>query len=138
MKVIRYSSPQRDEEISRSQVLLVDRVGILANLYAWSQIAFVGGSFGPGVHNVLEPAASANVVLFGPKILNSPEAQELVRRGAGFIVQDEEALWSTLKKLLDNPSELETLRQKAREFIQENKGATDRILRKIQEVLQSV
>jgi 3-deoxy-D-manno-octulosonic-acid transferase len=59
-------------------VLLVDRIGILAILYSAGQVAFVGGSFGPGVHSILEAAVHGVPVLTGPRFHNSPEAVELV------------------------------------------------------------
>ncbi|MDZ7292964.1 MAG: hypothetical protein ONB42_23840, partial [candidate division KSB1 bacterium] len=59
-------------------VLLVDRIGVLAILYGAGQVAFVGGSFGPGVHSVLEAAVHGVPVLVGPRFQNSPEAVELL------------------------------------------------------------
>ncbi len=130
--VLLYSRWQSGESASDYRFLLVDKIGILANLYAFSHLAYVGGSFDPGVHNVMEPAASANAVLFGPKILNSPEAQELVRRGAGFVVHSKEEILAVLDNLVSNPQKMAAARQIARQFVLENAGATDAIVREIE------
>ena len=61
-------------------VLIVDQVGILAELYSWADLAFIGGSFGRKVHNVLEPLAAGCVCFVGPDHRNSSEAIELKER----------------------------------------------------------
>ena len=130
--VLLYSKWRQGQSASSYHFLLVDEIGVLANLYAYSHVAYVGGSFDPGVHNVMEPAASANAVLFGPKILNSPEAQELVRRGAGFVVNSAREIVAVLRTLTSNPEKLTTARQTARHFVLENVGATEAIVREIE------
>ncbi|MBN1541939.1 hypothetical protein JW992_07305 [candidate division KSB1 bacterium] len=69
------------------RILIVDRIGLLANLYRFGSIVFVGGSFGPGIHNILEPAAHGCVLFWGPRYLNSVEAQEFVSKDLGRCVQ---------------------------------------------------
>ncbi len=130
--VLLYSKWQKGAPAASYRFLLVDQIGVLANLYAYSHLAYVGGSFDPGVHNVMEPAASANAVLFGPRILNSPEAQELVRRGAGFVVHTSEEILTVLEELVGNPQKMEEARRIARQFVLENAGATDAIVREIE------
>ncbi len=73
---VRLSRFEEDSAVS-FRVLLVDRIGLLANLYALGAIAYVGGAFGVGVHSVLEPAAHGVCVSYGPRHLNSPEAKEM-------------------------------------------------------------
>lgn len=71
----KYSSAGPEEKWT-SRVLLVDEVGLLADLYVWGRVAFVGGSFGEKVHSVMEPLASGIPVVIGPQYLNSREALE--------------------------------------------------------------
>ena len=130
-----YSDWKKTHQMDSSPVLLVDQIGILANLYAFSHVAYVGGSFDPGVHNVMEPAASSNVVLFGPRILNSPEAQEFVRRGVGFVVQNKGNVLDKLKEFASDQKKLEILQAAAKSVVVENAGATRRIVRKIEHIL---
>jgi 3-deoxy-D-manno-octulosonic-acid transferase len=109
-------------------VLIVDRVGILASLYALGDLSFVGGGFGAGIHNVLEPAALGKAVFFGPRCQNSYEAGLLQNRGVGFIVRDGEALYQHLFSLLNNADRLKEIEAKATQVVQENAGATYRIV----------
>jgi 3-deoxy-D-manno-octulosonic-acid transferase len=70
-------------------VVIVDRVGILADLYAIADVAWVGGGFGrAGLHSVAEPAALGVPVLFGPRHGGAREGAELVAEGGGFLVRD--------------------------------------------------
>ncbi|MBN2028878.1 hypothetical protein JW824_01420 [bacterium] len=111
-----------------SELLIVDRVGILASLYALGDLTFVGGGFGPGVHNVLEPAALGKIVLFGPRCQNSYEAGLLEKRGVGLIVKNGDAIYNRLNGFLKNSHELADLGPKAANLVRENVGATERIV----------
>jgi len=130
-----YSDWKKDGRMNSARVLLVDQIGILANLYAFSHVAYVGGSFDPGVHNVMEPAASSNVVLFGPRILNSPEAQEMVRRGVGFIIRNKEDVLEKLNEFVSDREKLKVLQGGAKSVVLENAGATQKIAKKIEHIL---
>ena len=70
----------RSRSKREAEVLLIDRIGILAILYSAGQVAFVGGSFGPGVHSVLEAAVHGVPVMVGPRFKNSPEAIALLEQ----------------------------------------------------------
>jgi 3-deoxy-D-manno-octulosonic-acid transferase len=109
-------------------VLLVDRVGILAGLYAIGDAAFVGGGFGPGVHSVLEPAAFGKPVFFGPRCGNSFEAGQLRSRGGGFVVPDAEAFFGALLPLFRDTDLLKRTGGLSFALVRENLGATDRIV----------
>lgn len=126
-----FSEGQFQDNLKRHHILIVDRIGILANLYGYGDIAYVGGSFGPGVHNVMEPAAFQLPVLFGPKILNSPEALELKRRKAGFQVENNAEMLRTLKKLCQDPDYRKSTGTRSFAFVEENKGSTEKIVKRI-------
>jgi 3-deoxy-D-manno-octulosonic-acid transferase len=75
------------------EVVLVDRVGVLGDLYAVADLAYVGGGWGTGgLHSVLEPAAFGAPVLFGPRHANAREAAELIEAGGAFSSPDQDAL----------------------------------------------
>lgn len=76
-----------DDGPAGASVIVADGVGYLAELYRAGALAYVGGSWTTGVHNVMEPAVVGLPVLFGPKIDNSWEAGKLVGLGAGRIVR---------------------------------------------------
>ena len=109
-------------------VILVDGIGILMALYRYAHVAYVGGSFKQGVHNVLEPAVHGVPVLYGPKHTNSQEAVELAQRGGGFVVSNHVDVYRTVSKLLNRPEALRKAGDIALALVRENTGATDRIL----------
>jgi len=113
------------------QVLLIDRMGILANLYGLADLAFVGGGFGPGVHSVLEPAAHGCMVLYGPRHLNSLEALALSSRKGGCCIQTSEQLSALLQTWLDDPQTVRAAGDRARQLVQENLGAGERIVQRL-------
>ena len=111
------------------KVILIDSVGVLVPLYRFAAVAFVGGGFRQGVHNVLEPAAFGIPVLYGPKHTNSQEAVALAKAGGGFIVENEPQVYSVLNSLFENePMRLEAGR-KALAMVNENLGATERVMK---------
>jgi 3-deoxy-D-manno-octulosonic-acid transferase len=118
-------------EYSGERVIIVDSIGILMRLYASAHIAFVGGSFRQGVHNVLEAAVYGIPVLFGPRHRNSQEPLMLVERGGGFIVNDTDELERTLHNLLDNEAVRTMAGERAAQFVTANTGATERFLTRL-------
>jgi len=123
---IRFSemNDYRDEK-----VILIDSVGVLVPLYRFADAAFVGGSFRQGVHNVLEPAAFGIPVLYGPKHTNSQEAVALAKAGGGFVVENEEQVYGILKLLLENEPKRAEAGSKALAMVNENLGATERVMK---------
>lgn len=115
-------------EYRNERVMLIDSVGVLVPLYRYAHIAYVGGSFRQGIHNVLEPAVFSLPIVFGPKHKNSQEAIALVERKAAFVVEDEKQFYKTLKMLLENESERVCAGKNAKTFVDENVGATERFL----------
>ncbi len=71
------------EQWSAAHVLIVDQVGVLAELYQWATMAFVGGSFKGSVHSVMEPLGAGCVVLVGPHFNNNREALDFCKVPAG-------------------------------------------------------
>ena len=92
-----FSELTPEVDLSEVDVLIVDSVGLLAKLYRLADIAFVGGSFRGSVHNVMEPAAMAKPVIFGPTIQNAHEASLLVDRGGAKLVRTARELQMRLR-----------------------------------------
>jgi 3-deoxy-D-manno-octulosonic-acid transferase len=108
--------------------VIVDVVGILAELYALGDIALVGGGFDKGVHSVIEPAAAGLPVLFGPRYHVSQEASYLIDRGGGFVFRNRKELTTQLRSLLESPDRLKAAAGNAKSVVEENLGASDRII----------
>jgi len=120
------------------QVLLVDTLGEVINLYATSDLIFVGGSLVPvGGHNPLEASLLGKAVLFGPHVHNFREiSAKLVRAGAGISVLTENDLEKTCQLLLDDPVRRRAMGQAGRSLIIESAGATSRTLERIARCLR--
>ncbi len=118
------------------RIILIDSIGVLVALYQYAHIAYIGGSFRQGIHNVLEPAVFGVPIIYGPKHTNSQEAMELAVRGGGFIVRNEKDLYRTLRTLLDKPALRSHAGNISQTFVMENCGATERFLQNLQPYLK--
>jgi 3-deoxy-D-manno-octulosonic-acid transferase len=108
--------------------ILVDSVGVLAEIYRAGDLAYVGGSLTTGVHNTMEPAICGMPVLFGPVIQNAVEAGVLVRREAGFIVKTAAQAADRAVALLSDPEDRARRGQAARDIVLSQRGATEKSL----------
>lgn len=112
---------------SGREVLIVDRVGVLGELYALADLAYVGGGFGTaGLHSVLEPAAFGAPVLFGPKHANAREAEALIEAGGAVEVDGGDALEIWLGGWLEGDAARRAAGERARAFVERGRGAADR------------
>lgn len=112
------------------QVLILDCIGQLANAYRFGSIAYVGGAFGKGLHNILEPAVFGLPVIFGPNHDKFPEASDFIQAGIGFSISSKHEFEQAFSYAKANQGELAN---KAKAFIQSKSGATEIILRTLNE-----
>lgn len=110
-----------------SRCLIIDQIGLLANIYYLGTIAFVGGSFHYKIHNVLEPAVYGVPVLFGPKIHNSSEAQNLSGHEAAIPVNSIPEIVDVVTKLLENPDLARTYGERSKTMVMQHVGSSERI-----------
>jgi len=140
LKTSNLSWTQRTKLDSQSgpvQVILLDTMGELRDIYRVATLVFVGGSLVPvGGHNLLEPAACGKPVLFGPYMNNFKEIAEAMKvRGCGVQVQDEDELGRSLKQLLDDPARRETIGQEARQWVQDEQGVVQKDMAWIEKLM---
>jgi 3-deoxy-D-manno-octulosonic-acid transferase len=118
---------------SSTDVVLVDRIGVLGDLYALADVAFVGGGFhDAGLHSVLEPAAFGAPVLFGPRHHASRDALLLVRNGGGRSVANLASLTDALLTWLEDPTARQAAGGRARGLVDNGVGAAERSLRVVE------
>ena len=117
------------------RVLIIDNIGMLSSLYQYGRLAYIGGGFGVAIHNVLEPVAFGLPALFGPRYRKFEEAVQLVRRGGAFPVETAAELSFMFHRLEDEATYEEASRE-ARKYIEENKGATEKIMHYIDQWLR--
>lgn len=123
-----FSELNADMNLEDMDALVVDTVGILAKLYQLADIVFVGGSFHGRVHNVMEPAAMAKPVIFGPTIENSFEAFLLVERKAAKVVHTAHDTVDALMEWLNSEEIRKEAGDTAKQIIEDNLGAVERTL----------
>ncbi|HMI56678.1 MAG TPA: hypothetical protein VK511_01390, partial [Gemmatimonadaceae bacterium] len=114
---------------AESDVILVDGVGKLGDLYALADVAFIGGGFqSAGLHSVLEPAAYGVPVLFGPRHEKSRDAATIIAEDAGGAVTDFSAIAARLEALLTRPDTRAAEGARARGIVEKGRGASERSL----------
>jgi 3-deoxy-D-manno-octulosonic-acid transferase len=119
-----------------TEVVLVDRVGVLGDLYALADIAFVGGGFhDAGLHSVLEPAAFGAPVLFGPRHAMSRDAGLLLERGGAQSANDTSALAAALTRWSTDPVLRAAAGEHALATVREGLGAAERSLAVVEALL---
>ena len=114
-----------------AKVIIVDSIGRLSQLYWSGQIAYVGGGFSSGVHNVMEPAIARLPILFGPKYDNFPEALELIKVNGAFCIKDGNDFISGVNNLFKNKNSFLKASYAATDVIHRNLGSSTRIVRGI-------
>ncbi len=114
-------------DASEADVVLVDRMGVLGDLYALADAAYVGGGFhAAGLHSVLEPAAFGAPVIFGPRCSNSRDAQLLLAARAAASAHDVPSLAAALTIPLAENDTRRAAGEAARRVVDSGLGAADR------------
>jgi 3-deoxy-D-manno-octulosonic-acid transferase len=117
-----------ERTVAQYQVLIIDNIGMLSSVYRYASITYVGGGFGKGIHNILEPAVFGKPVIFGPNYLKFKEAIELIAAGGAFATGTYEEFMFTIDGFIESPDFLETSSARASDYVYGNAGATDKIL----------
>lgn len=131
---VRFSQLQEREDVTEKRILLIDNIGMLAVLYRYASVAWVGGGFEKGgIHNTLEPAVYGIPVLFGPNYRKFHEAVQLIQLGAGFSVTQAIEAQKILVKLFDDRALEQQIREKLDQFTLQQSGATERIMQHIRQ-----
>jgi 3-deoxy-D-manno-octulosonic-acid transferase len=128
------SFSKASEATGNERILLLDTLGMLKYAYRYAQLAYVGGGFGKGIHNLLEPIVYELPVIFGPHFKAFPEAHFLVENGGGFSIRNVKDWQLVLEKLMD-PEGRYNSGMIASSYIVQNMGTVDKILPFISEVL---
>ncbi len=117
-------------------IILLDTIGELSQIYSKAAISFIGGSLLPfGGHNILEPAYWGKPIIFGPHMDNFPIAEEFLKEGAAITVKDAGDISAALKDLLDNTEKVKQMGQKAKALIDKNTGAVKRAINLVRSII---
>ena len=127
---VKYST-YKEKQDSNAEVLIIDNIGMLSSLYRYGNIAYIGGGFGKGIHNILEPATFGVPVIFGPNYKKFREACELKEQGGAIPVNN----FSDLEKILNELTHKDEVRKKAgnisKQYIRKNLGSAQLIVDKL-------
>jgi len=118
------------EKFENSRVIIINKIGILANLYKYSDATYVGAGFGAGVHSVIEPSVYNNLVSFGPNYQIVDMAVSLVKNKLATVINNSDDFVQFLT-LLNNPSKLKIVSENMGQFLSEQKQASDAIIEAI-------
>ncbi len=117
------------EEAAKADCLIIDCFGLLSSVYRYGEIAYVGGGFGVGIHNVLEAAVWGMPVIFGPNNKHFQEAQELLQAKGGFEISDKATFSGLADRLIADQDYLQQSSTAAGEYVCSKAGATDRVFK---------
>jgi 3-deoxy-D-manno-octulosonic-acid transferase len=126
-EVVRYS--EFNEESYKARVLIIDNIGILSSAYRYSHIAAVGGGFGKGIHNILEPACWGTPVLFGPNYKAFKEAVDIISKQGAFCYRNSEEFRSIIENWLTDEELYKSSSATVAGYIRQNTGATEKIIK---------
>ena len=138
IKAVKKTELENSNKQNNFDVILLNTIGELAQIYSISDLVFVGGSMmGKGGHNILEPAAQGKLVFFGPDMSNFKDSTKLLLENeVGIQIETYDELKNNLKYYLQNPKDLKNISSKAKQVILDNKGASKRIAKKTAELLE--
>lgn len=128
VSTIRYSQIDETKDVGKYTVLIIDSIGLLSSLYQYATFAYIGGGFGAGIHNTLEPATFGIPVVFGKRYKKFHEAVIMLQKKAVFSVSNFSEFEIIVKKLLSDELFVEKAGRGAKAFIVSQKGSSEKIL----------
>mgnify|MGYP002411273830 CR=1 FL=1 len=126
-KAVRYSQASEDT-VNEAECLIIDGFGLLSSIYDYATVAYVGGGFGVGIHNVLEAAVWGVPVIFGPNNQRFQEAQGLLQANGGFEIKDDSSFTDLMNSFDGDAQYLQGCGEAAETFVQNRAGATRKVL----------
>jgi 3-deoxy-D-manno-octulosonic-acid transferase len=121
---------------SNAKFLIIDTVGKLNKIYKYADIAYVGGGFGKGIHNILEPAVWGKPVIIGPQYQKFKEAKGLVDLKTAFPLLKKEDFPKIIKSLSD-PEKRKALGEISRKYVEDHTGATALIVEELDKMMEA-
>ena len=127
---IRYTEAS-ETNVHDVDCLIIDCFGLLSSIYRYGEVAYIGGGFGVGIHNILEAAVYGIPVLFGPKYDKFMEARELIECKGAYSIKDYEQLKVLLDRFFSEPNFYRETSELAGGYVEGHIGASDKILKMI-------
>ena len=125
-------SNYKNEALENKSVFIIDTIGLLTKIYKYADIAYIGGGMGSsGLHNTLEAATFGVPIVIGKNYQKFPEAKAMLTKGGLLSVDSGASLQETLDALVKNPEKRKALGQTNKEYIKNNKGASELVMAEI-------
>jgi 3-deoxy-D-manno-octulosonic-acid transferase len=135
-KSVLYSDYISQEKKDSYDYLIIDNIGMLSSLYRYGQVAYIGGAFGAGLHNILEAATFRLPVLFGNKKYKKfQEAVDLIALDGARAVENEFDLKQLIERLEADPNQREVMGFVSGQYVLRNTGATDRVMEQVRQLI---
>jgi 3-deoxy-D-manno-octulosonic-acid transferase len=120
-----------DTDTVNADCMIIDCFGLLASVYRYADIGYIGGGFGDGIHNLPEAAVYGIPVIFGPNFIKFREAHDLIATGGGFTIKNRDEFNKLMESFINEPELREKAGKEAKNYIFSNSGATNTILNHI-------
>lgn len=130
MKAVRYTQAT-EQSAAEARCLIIDCFGLLSTIYRYGEIAYVGGGFGVGIHNVPEAAVWGVPVLFGPNNKRFQEAQDLLACKGSFEVTDYDSFNTIISRLISDDKFRHQCGEASANYVKSRSGATDIIIKSV-------
>lgn len=130
MKAVRYTQAT-EQSAAEARCLIIDCFGLLSTIYRYGEIAYVGGGFGVGIHNVPEAAVWGVPVLFGPNNKRFQEAQDLLACKGSFEVTDYDSFNAIISRLISDDKFRHQCGEASANYVKSRSGATDIIMKSV-------
>lgn len=123
----RYSQLDHAQNAS-ANILIIDNMGMLSKLYRYADIAYIGGGWGHGIHNILEAVTFGKPVIFGPNYHKFKEARDMISRGGAYSYTEDAQLKQAFDMLLNDPEAYCKASLACTDYMEDNLGATQKIM----------
>ncbi|MDA3952321.1 MAG: 3-deoxy-D-manno-octulosonic acid transferase [Bacteroidales bacterium] len=130
-KLVKCYSETNEDEVSNYNVLIIDSIGILSSIYKYGQIAYIGGGFGKGIHNILEAATFGMPIIFGTEFRKFQEAIDLIKLGGAASISNFEDFQNVINTYFENNQKILQMGNVCSKYVNEMKGATNKILNEV-------
>ena len=134
-KQILFSEIEKDTDLKSYSVLIIDNIGMLSALYRYGNLVIIGGGFGKGIHNILEPAVHGVPIIIGPKYFKFQEAIDLVQRNTVFPINNFTEFENRVKTVKENPEILTEIKTLQHSYIHQMSGSTSIIVERLKAYL---
>ena len=128
-------SELNDNKTTEARVLIIDNIGMLSRIYSYADVAYIGGGFGVGIHNILEAATFGVPILIGPNYHKFKEARDLIEIKGAFSINDQSEFNEKIQSLVQNEGSRKISGDLCRVYVEKNLGATQKIIQYIDGVV---